>query len=155
MTSISPTPAPEISPRRQAKKKNQADFWRAMRYVAPYRKIVIISVICAFFVGLATAGGLGTMVPILSVLINGDTVSDWANQRIVEKRLQISLVLDGDDLRIVRIPRDGIADRAGLRKFDYLTNPTENARAILSQLSDPAVTAITVHPAPSRPVHFT
>src|ERR1700722_13315448 len=122
MTSISSTPSPELSPKRQAKRKNTADFWRAMRYVAPYRRIVAISVICAFFVGMATAGGLGTMVPILSVLINGDTGSDWAAQRIVEKGFQIDMALEGDDLRVVRVARDGLADRAGLHKGDYLAN---------------------------------
>ncbi len=125
-----------------------------MRYVAPYRRIVIISVICAFFVGLATAGGLGTMVPILSVLINGDTVSDWGNQRIVEKRLQIDVALEGDDLRVVRVTPDGIAARAGLHKGDYLAHKVTDARAILSALSDPDIHALTVQPESNRPVTF-
>ena len=74
--------------------------------------------------------------------MNGDTVSDWANQRIVEKRLKIDVIREGVDLRVVRlIDSDGIAAHAGLHKFDSLTNPTTNARAVLSQLSDPAITA--------------
>jgi ABC-type multidrug transport system fused ATPase/permease subunit len=86
--------------------------------------------------------------------MNGDTVSDWANQRIVEKRLKIDVIREGDDLRVVRVTRDGIADHAGLHKFDSLTNPTTNARAVLSQLSDPAVSAATIYLEPDRPIHF-
>ena len=125
-----------------------------MRYVGPYRRIVLISVFCAFFVGLATAGGLGTMVPIFNVLINGNTVADWANQRIIEKRLKIDVALEDGDLRVIRVNDDGIAYRSGLRKTDYLAHSVGDSRTILSQLSDPAVSDKTVYPAPNRPIHL-
>src|SRR5471032_1700599 len=83
-------------PAKRVKNKSTADFWRATRYLRPYTDIVIISIISALFVGLAMAGGLGTMLPVLSVLIKGDTVPNWINRQIVQKRLELKFSADAD-----------------------------------------------------------
>ena len=72
--------------------KSTATFWHACRFLAPHRGIVIISIICAFVVGLAFTSGLGTMLPILQVLIKGDTVQGWMDRQIVERRLGVKLI---------------------------------------------------------------
>ena len=46
-------PKPESS----SSSKRTADFWRACRYLGPHRKIVIISIICAFLVGARFTAG--------------------------------------------------------------------------------------------------
>ena len=51
------------------KKNRNADFWRACRYLAPYRRMVIASVIAAFLAGIIMTSGLAAMLPILRVLI--------------------------------------------------------------------------------------
>lgn len=73
-------PADQPQPRRN---KN-ADFWRACRYLYPYRRIVIISVFCAFWVGFIMTGGLGAMLPILKVLTEDQTVQSWVDSQIRE-----------------------------------------------------------------------
>src|SRR6185369_17581581 len=74
------------------KRKKNVHFWRACRYLGPYRRIVSVSIVSAFFMALIYTGGLGAMLPILRVLVNGDTIADWADQQIAEKRLDVTLV---------------------------------------------------------------
>src|SRR5205814_2377555 len=63
-------------------RRKNTDFWRACRYLAPYRRIVAISILCAFAVGFITTLGLGAMLPLLRVLIRGQTVQAWLDQQI-------------------------------------------------------------------------
>src|SRR5438270_2874759 len=100
-TTAAPAGDPNLSAKRQLKKKNTAEFWRATSYLAPYRKLVIASIISALFVGLAMAGGFTAMIPILRVLINGDTVPNWVNRQVVQKRLQLEVITDSPDLRVI------------------------------------------------------
>jgi subfamily B ATP-binding cassette protein MsbA len=127
-----------------AKRKAQADFWRATRFLRPYWKLILTSVLLALLVGGAMAGGLTTMLPILRVLINGDTVPNWVNRGIVGQRLGLTLASDGTDLRVVKVvDRGGAGARAGLRPGDNLT-PDDGAdqTTVLGQLSDPAVVSM-------------
>src|SRR5581483_10899656 len=69
------------------KSKRNTEFWRACRYLYPYRGMVVISIVCAIFVSAALAGGLGTLVPITRVFLNGDTVQTWAEREIAQDRI--------------------------------------------------------------------
>ena len=69
-------------PPKVRKNRKNTDFWRACRYLAPYRRIVTISIVCAFAVGFITTGGLGAMLPILRVLLNNDTIPHWVDTQI-------------------------------------------------------------------------
>ncbi len=73
------------------RKRKNADFWRACRFLGPYRKIVAISVVCAFFVGLISTGGLAAMLPILNVLVKGETIQSWVDRQITEHEPGIKL----------------------------------------------------------------
>jgi ABC-type multidrug transport system fused ATPase/permease subunit len=66
----------------QRKRRKNTEFWRACRYLGPYRKIVAVSIICAFGVGVITTTGLGAMLPILRVLLNGETIQSSVDQQI-------------------------------------------------------------------------
>ena len=74
------------------KRGKNIHFWRACRYLGPYRKIVTISAVSAFFMGLIYTGGLGAMLPILRVLVNGDTMQSWSDHQIAEKRLEAAVL---------------------------------------------------------------
>src|SRR6185437_10594063 len=104
-------------PRRKSRKNTE--FWRACGYLGAYRRIVTISIVCAFFVGAITTGGLVAMLPILRVLINHDTVQNWADRQIVERRIGVSFS-DDPGHPIVSLKEDGRAARAGLRTGDKL-----------------------------------
>src|SRR5438046_7271914 len=72
---------PENAPDSRKRRKN-TEFWRACRYLAPYRRIVIISIVCAFGVGVITTTGLGAMLPILRVLLNHETIQSSVDRQI-------------------------------------------------------------------------
>jgi len=114
-------------PRRPRGSKHR-HFWRACRYLWPYRAKVIVSIVAAFFVGLALAGGLTTMIPILQVLFNGDTIQSWTYRRIAEHRLNVNFVPDSKVVQIVNLS-DGPARKAGLKPFDVIIDaaPPQNA----------------------------
>ncbi len=156
MSSIGPTSAPvppvapgdvKLSAKRQMKRKNTADFWRATRYLAPYRKLVVASIISALFVGVAMAGGFTTMLPILRVLINGDTVPNWANRLVVQKRLGVNFAGESKDLLVISVKKDSPAAMSGIRPRDLLA-PADRGidqTNVLWDLSDPALHNTTLH----------
>jgi ABC-type multidrug transport system fused ATPase/permease subunit len=154
---VPPLPLPEAPDaksiaKRAMKKKNLDEFWRSVPFLFPYRTLIILSFVSAFFVGLAMAGGLGTMLPILRVLISGDTIPNWANRSIVESRLGVTLADDPTELRLVKVKADGVAAADGLKPGDSLAPLTmgNDPSQVLRQLSDPTVTTMLVHPAAGR-----
>src|SRR5262249_21339666 len=66
-------------PDQPRKSRKNTEFWRACHYLGPYRRIVIVSIVCAFFVGGITAAGLGAMLPILQVLLNNETLQGYVD----------------------------------------------------------------------------
>jgi ABC-type multidrug transport system fused ATPase/permease subunit len=102
----------------QPKRGKNAQFWRACAFLGPYRRIVIISVVCAFLSGLIFTSGLSAMLPILRVLINEDTLQGWVDRQIGSKRLDVSIA--DDDGKVTRVDPNGVAGRAGVQKDDTI-----------------------------------
>src|SRR5512138_349035 len=75
---------------RRRKDKSNREFWRACRFLYPYRWMVATSILCALFIGVAFTGGLSSMVPMMQVFLKGDTISSWANRAIAERRLGVT-----------------------------------------------------------------
>ncbi|MGH7213446.1 MAG: ABC transporter ATP-binding protein [Tepidisphaeraceae bacterium] len=118
------------------KRRRNAEFWRATRFLAPYRRLVVTSIVCAFIVGGVLTAGLGTMLPIIKVLVDGYTVQEWVDRVIVEQRLGVTLSDDPDALRIARVKTGGYAyDNAMSVGSTILANGDE--RPALDALSDP------------------
>jgi len=88
-----------MNPDPPRKRSKHRDFWRAARFLAPYRKLVIVSATCAVLVAFIMTSGLGAMLPLLRVLIDGDTVQAWVDRQIVEKQYDIKLA---DDLTVLK-----------------------------------------------------
>jgi subfamily B ATP-binding cassette protein MsbA len=131
------------APREQRKKnKSTADFWRACRYLGPHRKIVMISILCAFVVGLTSAGGAGALLPILRLLVNQDTLQNYAARVVVSHRLSVDLADNPKEVKLVRVA-SGVADQAGLEKYDVLGGP--DAGQTLQQLANPQATQTDIH----------
>src|ERR1041384_5101122 len=124
--------------------RKTGEFWRSCRFLYPHRAIVVVSICCALFVGLASAGGLSTMLPLMRVFIEGDTVPNWINRQIVEKRLEVKLS-DAEDIRLLKVDADGPAGRAGIKKGQVLTSTDGPYGAErLSELSDPEISDTTL-----------
>ena len=97
------------------KPKSTKDFWRACRFLWPHRGIVIASFLCAIVVGASFVGGLSTMLPIINVLVKGDSVQAWVDRKIAEDRLGLRLMQDDPRrVRIITVDAAGPAGRAGV-----------------------------------------
>ena len=71
---------------RKARRRAKPDsFWRACRFLAPYRAMVAASIACAFASNAFFVGGLGVLLPILQILIDGQTVPGWVAGRIASE----------------------------------------------------------------------
>jgi ABC-type multidrug transport system fused ATPase/permease subunit len=141
-------------------KKNNANFFRALRYLRPYRPMVLISIVCAFFVGLTMTGGLGTMLPIIRILINGDTAPGWIDRVIIEHRLGVKLNFDpeSDALILLSVDKRASGWAVGLRSKQEITGDEPSA-ALRHDLADPDRLTITltvpgrgIVPVPLKPV---
>jgi len=130
-------------------KKKRDSFFRACRYLSPHRRIVFVSIICAIIVGIAFTGGLGTTLPIMQVLINGDTIPDWVNRKIVEKRLGVRFADDVNVARLAKVDPGGQAARKGLRPGQALRLPDDSEQKgassrLLAALTDAKLTSLRV-----------
>lgn len=114
-----------------------AAFWRACRYLKPHLALVVISLLCAIFVGIAVVGSLGSMLPIIKVLANGDSVQSWANRQIVERRLQVRISDNTEVVQIMRVDKGGFGELHEMQVGDLLPRDKGNADGILERLSDP------------------
>ncbi len=136
------------SPRK--KEKGAGHFWRSCRFLYPYRGMVIVSILCAIFVSAAATCGIGTLLPIMRVLIKGDTISTWADREVVQHRLGIKFADEARDLLIVQIKDEdnNPTARAGLHVQDTIVSPDvkgpPHGASVLRELSDPRLTAATV-----------
>src|ERR1051326_4827453 len=106
------------SPAKSRKRDANTQFWRACGYLAPYRRIVAISIVCALAVGFIFTTGLGAMLPILQVLIKGDTIQIWLDRQIVEQRWGVRLLDDPLRVQITQVKPGGIADAIGTGLFN-------------------------------------
>jgi subfamily B ATP-binding cassette protein MsbA len=121
-------------------RRKNTEFWRACRYLAPYRNIVIISIVCAFFVGGAFTSSLLTVLPIIRVLINNDTVPNWVDRQIAEHRLGVTLSQDANKPRIIRIDSGGTAAEAHFEPGDVVSAARvdgQPSKSDLACLADP------------------
>jgi subfamily B ATP-binding cassette protein MsbA len=106
------TPRLMADPKR--KKNRNAEFWRACRYLAPYRNII-------------------------RVLFNNDTVPHYVDRQIVEHRLGVTLSMDADQPKIERLDAGGKAALAKFQAGDVLSasKDGEPIKPALSGLADP------------------
>ena len=79
-----------LSSNAQPSRRNRAKTPQKHRILAGVRIFGRVSadllwsrIVCAFLVGGITTGGLVAMLPILRVLINGDTLQSWVDRQIV------------------------------------------------------------------------
>jgi ATP-binding cassette, subfamily B, bacterial MsbA len=70
-----------VLPVREKRRKSTHDFWRACRFLWPYRRTVAISVTCAFGTGFFAFGGLALLLPLLHLLVDkGKSVQQVAGE---------------------------------------------------------------------------
>ncbi len=90
--------------KRRSKKERRRYVWRASAYLKPYKKLVVVSIICAFLAGGAFFSGLGAIVPVLQTLLNGDSPQMWVDRMVAEERWNIDLADEPTEVRILEPP---------------------------------------------------
>src|SRR5688572_3586284 len=130
----------------RSKPKENANFWRALKFLGPYRGMVAVSVVCALLVGLVFTGGLGAMLPIFKVLLEDQTVAQWMDRQIVEYRLGAKLAERTDTVAVGKVSPDGVAAQMDLKSGDAISGGLASA--------SPAVTQLEGHPLPPIPWHL-
>jgi ABC-type multidrug transport system fused ATPase/permease subunit len=119
--------------------KRRIYFWRASRFLWPYRKLVGTSVVAAVFVGLFLTSGLGAVLPIFQILINGDTIPNWVGRQTASQRLGLLVADDPKSLRVVQVKPDLPAAAAGIKPGDELAiepHPSDDTD-LIQALSNP------------------
>ena len=104
--SAAAAPVSSIAPRdpgRRRRSRGLAEFKRSLTYLRPYWKMVLTSIVCALFVGITTTAGLGAMLPIMRVLINGDRVQTWVYRQTAARRLGAYLVDDPEKVQVLSL----------------------------------------------------
>lgn len=108
-------------------------FIRMLKYVwSQWNRIIIIS-ICALIAALLYSLSFATISPLLTVMMGQEGLHGWANRRINHQRYGVNFyipegVVSADPnsteisygLRIIKIKKDGLADRAGLKAYDLI-----------------------------------
>src|SRR5689334_20499329 len=91
----------------QPKSKSLSDFWRALKLDWPYCKQILISIGCVLFVGLAMSFSLAALTPILRVLLANQTIQQWADTTVAEKRLGVHFLDDVQQVQLAQVkPED-------------------------------------------------
>jgi ABC-type multidrug transport system fused ATPase/permease subunit len=109
---------------RPRKRKKIRNFWRACRYLWPYRSKITVSVVAAIFVGFAMTGGLTTMIPIMRVMLSGDTMQALVYRRLAAQRLGVTFASDPTEIQKVQIIQvnNGPAKNAGMQVGDIISD---------------------------------
>ena len=62
------------------------NFLRALRYVGPYQRRLIISIVCAVVAGTLWAANFLAIYPVVEILAADQSPQDWVNKRIEKSR---------------------------------------------------------------------
>ena len=68
------------------------NFWRALRYTWPYRRRLFLSLACSLLVALFWGANLSAIYPVLTVLLDGKTLSEWVDESEKHELTQIARV---------------------------------------------------------------
>src|SRR5437867_1722139 len=130
------------------KRRKNTHFWRAFRFLAPHRRIVVISIVSAFFVGMVFTSGMSATLPIIKVLINGETIQGWVDRQILEKRLDASLAEKEENPHILRVAEKGPAGKAALPLGSRLISDPSQITARTFEFKTESGRIVSVRPAP-------
>src|ERR1700676_2410889 len=65
------------------------NFLRALRCAFPYRRRLIVSIVCAMMAAVLWGLNLTAIYPVLTILVNKQSLQDWVNTRIEQTQKDI------------------------------------------------------------------
>ncbi len=124
-------------------------FRRSLRYLWPYRARLIVATICVIVIAMLWSGGIGLVLPGAKILLTDDGLHGWAHSELSNDHLGADLIeqepqgqLEDPDidrvLSIKRLSDDGPADKAGIRRNNWIVGidgKTMSARNMLRQIA--------------------
>jgi hypothetical protein len=118
---------------------NTREFWRLVAMAKPYRRYLVVGLLCTvFFAGLQTAG-IGGAFPVFQILLEEEGLHGWVDRTVAGHRVDITLapVTSEDRIHIVKAPADGTGYSAGLRVGDELRDESGRPiRVLLAELAE-------------------
>ena len=117
-------------------------FFRSIKYLWPYRLRLSMAMVCVLFITLLWAGGLGSLLPGMKVLISDEGLHGWAWRTMVEDRLEARVVVReirgehhfGDErlsivryLDMVELEDSSLAKKAGLMEGEWVVGKVDGA----------------------------
>jgi subfamily B ATP-binding cassette protein MsbA len=108
-------------------------FWRIFGYVWPQWPRIIVVVLSALILSSLLSLSFMTVIPLLKVMMGDEGIHGWVERKICSGRYGISFASsDGlgeveaaDALVVTGLKKNGLAQKAGLEKFDVITGINE------------------------------
>ncbi|MBN2591860.1 MAG: ATP-binding cassette domain-containing protein, partial [Sedimentisphaerales bacterium] len=108
-------------------------FWRIFEYVWPQWPRIIVVVLSALILSSLLSLSFMTVIPLLKVMMGDEGIHGWVERKICSGRYGISFASsDGlgeveaaDALVVTSLKENGLAQKAGLEKFDVITGINE------------------------------
>ncbi len=113
--------------------KSLKSFFRAAKYLKPYRSRLAVAIICVICISILWAGGLGMALPALKVLISPEGLHGWAwnsmtgdrlGATVVQQKLPAGVPIDGVEIPFVLlindVEKDKFAHEAGIVANEYI-----------------------------------
>jgi len=126
------------SQRAQGKGFNTREFWRLVAMAKPYRRSLIVGLICTvFFAGLQTAG-IGGAFPVFQILLEEEGLHGWVDRTVAGHRLDVGLapVVEDAVVRVIKVSSGGVGAAAELHVGDEIRDAS--LRPIKAWLADVA-----------------
>ena len=105
-------------------------FKRLFKYIWPQWQRITAVVICAVMIGMLFAVSIGTILPLLKVMMNKEGLHGWVDRTVSKKRYGLSFYLHDvtdfnspetiSNLRITAVEADSVAAEANLREGDLI-----------------------------------
>ena len=99
-------------------------FSRALKYPLRYKRYLVVTIICVLLGALCYGGGIGTIFPVLKLMISPEGLHGWADIRMSEAMMGVRLRSDtfAEDTKVElnKVKSDSPADNASLKKGDVI-----------------------------------
>lgn len=112
--------------------RKQPSFRRALRFLIPHRRLLIIGVLCSFGVALAYSASIGAILPVLKLMVSDEGLTGYVRRHAAMERLGGEIrAVDADGAPagsrfvVTDVPEDAPMAIAGVGRGDILSLPPD------------------------------
>ena len=109
------------------------EFYRSLRYLKPYTKRLIASVVLVLLIAVLWGGGLGMLLPGMKILMSDEGLHGWAWASLTESKLGVTVIrrniplemqrtqhLPATVIQVVSVKKGSPAAAAGIKDNDWV-----------------------------------